>query len=91
MVICCLPKRKGIYTMDRPNSPLALRPSEAATMLGISTRTLSKWTKEGRIPSVRVGSTRGTVLYPLADLQEWLSREANAAKPAVKADALPCA
>jgi hypothetical protein len=38
-------------------------------------------TKDGLVPCVRVGSgKRRTVLYPLAELQAWLTREAATAK-----------
>ncbi len=58
--------------------PLALRPREAAKALGISPRLLWQLTKDGRIPCVRIGGTkRRTVLYPLADLQAWLTNKAN--------------
>jgi excisionase family DNA binding protein len=61
------------------SAPLALRPREAAKALGISTRHLWQLTKDGHIPCVRVGSgTRKTVLYPVADLQAWLTRQAQA-------------
>jgi len=61
--------------------PLALRPREAAKALGISARHLWQLTKDGRIPCVRVGGgKRKTVLYPVADLQAWLSRESNKSK-----------
>lgn len=67
--------------MNESTSPLALRPREAAKALGISPRLLWQLTKDGRIPCVGVGSgTRKTVLYPVADLQAWLSRESNTAK-----------
>jgi excisionase family DNA binding protein len=60
------------------SSPLALRPREAAKALGISARHLWQLTKDGHIPCVRVGSgTRKTVLYPVADLQAWLTRQAQ--------------
>jgi excisionase family DNA binding protein len=63
------------------SSPLALRPREAAKALGISARHLWQLTKDGHIPCVRVGSgARKTVLYPVADLQAWLTRQAAAAK-----------
>ena len=56
-------------------SPLALRPREAAKALGISPRLLWQLTHDGRIPCVRVGSgKRRIVLYPTADLQAWLTR-----------------
>jgi excisionase family DNA binding protein len=64
-----------------PSSLLALRPREAAKALGISARHLWQLTKDGLIPCVRVGSgKRKTVLYPVAQLQAWLSRESNTAK-----------
>lgn len=60
---------------------LALRPREAAKALGISARTLWGLTApRGPIPCLRVGhGKRQTVLYPVADLQTWLTREAEAA------------
>ena len=62
-------------------TPLAMRPRDAARMLGISPRTLWEWTRTGIVPCVRIGTgKRQTVLYPLADLQAWLSEKANAAK-----------
>jgi len=59
---------------------LALRPREAAKALGISARTLWGLTApRGPIPCLRVGhGKRQTVLYPVADLQAWLSQEAAA-------------
>jgi len=65
---------------------LALRPREAAKVLGISPRLLWQLTHDGVIPCVRVGSgKRRTVLYPTAQLQSWLSREAQAVKGASNA------
>lgn len=60
--------------------PLALRPREAAKALGISTRTLWALTSpRGPIPCLRIGhGKRQSVLYPVADLQIWLSRQADA-------------
>ena len=64
---------------------LALRPREAAKALGISARTLWGLTApRGPIPCLRIGhGTRQTVLYPVADLQAWLSRQAEAVKGGV--------
>lgn len=60
------------------SSPLALRPREAAKALGVSPRTL--WgltTPRGPIPCLRLGvGKRRTVLYPVAELQAWLSGQA---------------
>jgi predicted DNA-binding transcriptional regulator AlpA len=68
----------------QPVESLALRPREAAKALGISARTL--WglsAPRGPIPCVRVGSgKRRTVLYPTADLQAWLTRQAEPGKGA---------
>lgn len=64
--------------MNQVFPTLALRPREAAKALGISPRLLWQLTKDGRIPCVRIGGTkRQTVLYPLADLQAWLTNKAN--------------
>jgi excisionase family DNA binding protein len=63
------------------SSPLALRSRDAAEALGISPRHLWQLTKDGQIPCVRVGrGKRRTVLYPVADLQAWLSQQAATAK-----------
>ena len=63
------------------SSPLALRPREAAKALGISPRLLWQLTHDGQIPCVRVGTgKRRTVLYPIADLQEWLTRRVATSK-----------
>ena len=58
---------------------ISLRPREAAQALGISPRTLWGLTApRGPIPCVRVGSgSRRTVLYPTAELQAWLSQQAD--------------
>ena len=63
------------------HAPLALRPRDAAKALGISPRLLWQLTKDGHVPCVRVGSgKRQTVLYPVQDLQAWLTRKANVAE-----------
>lgn len=55
-------------------TPLALSPREAAKSLGISERTLwASTVPRGPIPAVKLG---GRVLYPVAGLQEWLTRSA---------------
>lgn len=60
------------------SAPLALRPRDAAKALGISARTLWELTApRGPIPCLRIGhGKRQTVLYPVAELQAWLSRQA---------------
>jgi predicted DNA-binding transcriptional regulator AlpA len=61
---------------------LALRPREAAKALGISARTLWGLTApRGPIPCLRIGhGKRQTVLYPVAELQAWMSQQAEAEK-----------
>jgi len=63
-------------------APLALRPRDAASALGISERTLWSLTApRGSIPCVRCGhGKRRAVLYPIADLNAWLTREASPPK-----------
>ena len=48
---------------------LAVRPREAARMLGISPRYLLELTRRGEIPHIKAG--RAT-LYAVDDLREWL-------------------
>jgi DNA-binding transcriptional MerR regulator len=58
-------------------TPLALRPRDAAKLLGVSPRTLWGWTAAGLVPCARVGTgARKTVLYSVADLQAWLTNQA---------------
>jgi hypothetical protein len=55
------------------SNALALRPDDAAAALGISTRTLWQWNRDGLIPCVRVGTgSRQVVLYPVDALKAWL-------------------
>jgi len=56
---------------------LALRPREAARALGIGTRLLWELTNRGEVPHVRVGRA---VLYPVAVLENWLARQAEAGR-----------
>jgi predicted site-specific integrase-resolvase len=68
-------------TTDNTQPPLALRPRDAARMLGVSPRTLWGWTRAGIVPCVRVGTgKRKTVLYAVSELQAWLTEQAAAAK-----------
>lgn len=71
----------GLVTMmtDGNPPPLALRPRDAAKALGISPRLLWQLTKDGRIPCARVGNgKRRTLLYPVVELQAWLTRQSHA-------------
>ncbi len=57
-------------------APLALRPHEAARRLGISERTLAKYTAAGEVPHTRLGRA---VLYPVPALEAWLAARAKGA------------
>lgn len=70
---------------DNPFTPLALRPRDAARLLGVSPRTLWGWTRDGLVPCVRVGTgKRRAVLYPLAELQAWLTQQVGASNGGAK-------
>lgn len=58
-----------------PIPPLALRQAPAAEALGISLRLLQVLTKAGEVPHLRLGKA---VLYPVRDLEQWLSERAAA-------------
>jgi len=53
---------------------LALSRREAATMLGISERSLDNWTKAGKLTARKIGSR---VLYPVQSLQEFLNVDSS--------------
>ncbi|WP_206214039.1 helix-turn-helix domain-containing protein [Corynebacterium qintianiae] len=54
-----------------PVPPLAVKPREAARILGLSPQTLANWRTLGRGPRYRRVSP-GTVVYAVSDLQKWL-------------------
>lgn len=52
---------------------------QAAVIVGVSTRTLSSWVRDGLIPSKRLG--RGTRRFVRAELEAWIKNSnATAAK-----------
>ncbi len=53
------------------NAHLAVRPREAAAMLGMSVSSLERLTKAGRIPRIKDGNK---VFYRVATLDEWLAK-----------------
>ena len=55
---------------DGKHAPLAVRPTQAARMLGICERKLWELTNRGEIPHAKLG--RAT-LYRVADLDRWLA------------------
>lgn len=58
--------------------PLAARPFEVAKMLGISKKTLARWTSDGVIPHFKIGEgKRKLVLYPLVELRDWISQQTS--------------
>lgn len=72
--------------MSEVQEPMALRPREAAKVLGVSLRTLCAWESAGLITAARIGTgKRRTVLYPLAELKAWLASQLAQAKAEVDA------
>lgn len=56
-------------------TPLSVRPSVAADLLGVSERALRRWRAEGKGPRyVTLGGNK--VVYRVADLEAWLESEA---------------
>ncbi|MEZ6141070.1 MAG: helix-turn-helix domain-containing protein [Zavarzinella sp.] len=67
-----------INSNQTETNKLALRPREAARMLGISERTLWTWVKQGRIPCVRIGNDKRKItLFPADQLKDWLAQQAT--------------
>lgn len=60
------------------NESIALRPRDAARALGVSLRTLWGWTRDGRLPHIKLGRV---VLYPVAMLREWIEQQAGEGRP----------
>ena len=58
--------------------PLAVRPAEAAQLLGCSRNHFDRAIR----PYLRVVRTGRLVLIPVVELEKWLSREASALLPA---------
>lgn len=56
------------------NEKLLLKPSEAATWLGVGRMRVYELIQQGRIPTVRVGSR---LRIPAEQLREWVRRESN--------------
>jgi len=59
--------------MSHTLQPLALRPRQAARLLGVCERTLANWTRQGSVPYIKLGRA---VLYPVDLLQDWLRQKA---------------
>lgn len=57
---------------DRSGDRLAVRPAEAARLLGISQRLLWSLTNRRVIPAAKVGRV---VLYRVEDLDAWLTSQ----------------
>ncbi|GDX95747.1 hypothetical protein LBMAG47_14110 [Planctomycetia bacterium] len=72
--------RQSPFTLSTPErvvDPLALRPRDAARVLGISERLLWDWTRTEGVPHVRIGNV---VLYPVEVLKNWLAAKATTAE-----------
>ena len=51
-------------------APFSIRPKAAAALIGISERLLWEWTRDHGVPHFRLGNV---VLYPVRELQAWVS------------------
>lgn len=69
--------RRAAESPESPmDGPLAIRPRDAARVLGVSERTLWGWTAAGLIPCIRPsgpGKKGAAVLYSVATLRRWLT------------------
>ena len=64
--------KDGLFQTPPPAfRPLALRPREAAAMLGISVSSLERLHKTGELPRFKNGNK---VFYRVASLDAWLAR-----------------
>ena len=87
MPVVILPqKRNQAFVIgERPQTindvphPMAVSCREASQMLGVSERTLWKWSKEGRI---RCRKVSGRVLFPISSLVEFLNVDDSVTKKA---------
>lgn len=66
------PKPKASPTIVYVPEPIAVRPDEAARMVGISPRAMARLLASGEIRSLKKGHTR---LVPTAELRAWIARE----------------
>ena len=57
---------------ESTQTPLALRPRDAAKALAISPRKLWAMTASGEIPHIRLGRC---VRYPIDDLRAWIAAQ----------------
>lgn len=57
------------HPQPAPETPLALRPVQAAKALGISERSLWQLTHDGHVPHLKLGRV---TLYPVDQLRVWL-------------------
>jgi excisionase family DNA binding protein len=72
-------------TSDEAIRPLAVRPQQAAEMLGISVSSLERLNKAGEISRLKHGNK---VFYRVATLDAWLARHEGLEKGKA-ADAVP--
>jgi len=60
---------------------LLLTPPEAAVALRLCPRTLWTLTKDGTIPHIRIGRQ---IRYPVAVLEDWITKQTTAPVPAAE-------
>lgn len=65
---------KATTRKDAHPAPLAVRPEEAAALIGVSRASLYRLLAAGEIPSRRAGRAR---LVAVRHLEDWLDRQAS--------------
>lgn len=66
------PPRRDWGTLERPTALLTAR--HVADLCGVSTETVLRWTRAGRVPAIKLPS--GQIRYRREAVQEWLNERA---------------
>src|SRR5262249_10548236 len=74
-VRCRAMSMSQLMSKPSPSSPILVDPREAARLLSISPRKLWQLTKDGEIPSLKIGKS---VRYRVADLDSWTQKQLKA-------------
>ncbi len=68
--------RQEREAMNPADTRLAVRPAEAARMLGVTRTRIFTEVREGRLRTAKVGRCR---IIPIAELRDWLDRQTSGA------------
>lgn len=71
--------RIGPLSVECPHmasiAPILLTPDEAADLCRVTRATVYRWARDGIIPAVHVGGSRGSLRIPRAALEQHLTPE----------------